>query len=364
MQKKSILLLLLSLVFVLLFASTSSAVIEVGSYDELYKVLPGGMEHSGYNKSVVEKAQKMVVDRQLLKRKLRIKFVKPIQFLSMNEKYFSVAFDVVAEPRKKMVFAILFERAGENRIAYSKNVYLSWLGPRDIALFQSLTVDDMVKSYRNMGVADCHSDFVRPKIEKLFATKANVGHKHSDLDLEGFISEQKIDSAITRDAELKVKIDMYVVTLEKRIAELEKTINDLKTTFKGVQRKGSNLVFNNMNVQITNGKGSTSAINGRGNLIVGYNESRGADSRKGSHNVIVGGKNNFSSFGGIVGGYNNSLSGEYSFIGGGHNNNASGEYSAITGGAKNNAKGTYSSINGQVGRTKVDSGKNKHFKKK
>lgn len=364
MQKKSILLVFSAIVLVLFSATISSAVIEVNSYEELYKVLPGGMEFAGYNTSVVEKAQKMVVDRQLLKRKLRIKFIKPIQFLSINEKYFSIAFDVVAEPRKKTVFVLLFEKAGENRIAYPKNIYLSWLGPRDIKLFQSLTVDDLAKSFRNMGVADCHSDFVRPKIEKVFATKANLGHKHTELDLEGIIPEGKIDSAITRDAELKVKMDMYVVALEKRIAELEKTVNELKTTFKGVKRKGSTLVFNNMNVQITNGKGSTSAINGRGNLIVGYNESRGGDSRKGSHNVVVGGKNNFSSYGGIVSGNNNSLSGKYSFVGGGHDNTASGDYSAITCGAKNNAKGKYSAISGQVGRTKVDSGQNKHFKKK
>ena len=118
-----------------------------------------------------------------------------------------------------------------------------------------------------------------------------------------------------------------------------------------------------MNVQITNGKGATSTKNGRGNLIVGYNESRGVDSRKGSHNIVVGGKNNYSSYAGVVSGHNNSISGKYSFIGGGHKNVVSGDSSAITGGSKNSAKGKYLSINGQVGRTKVDPGKNKHFKK-
>lgn len=364
MQKKTMLLNLLLPILVLLFANTAFGAIAVGSYDELYKVLPGGLEHVAYNKSVIEKAQKQVTARQFLRKKRKIKFIKPIEFLNLNEKYFSVAFDVLVEPRKKTVFALLFEKAGADRIAYNKNIYLSWIGARDIKIFKSMTIDDLVKSYRNMGVTDCHSDYVRPKVEKIFSAKADVGHKHKFSDIEGVLPESKIDNSIARDAELKVKIDSYAISLATRIAELEQTINGLKTTFKGVQRKGSSLVFNNMNVQITNGKGATGTINGRGNLIVGYNESRGKDSRKGSHNIVVGGKNNYTSYGGIVSGYNNSISGKYTFVGGGHNNSASGDYSAITGGGKNNTKGKYTSISGQVGRTKVDSGKNKHFKTK
>ncbi len=373
MQKKTILLNLLLTVLSLLFVNGAFGAIAVGSYDELYKVLPGGVEHVAYNKSVIEKAQKQVTERKKQRKKRKIKFVKPIEFLSLNEKYFSVAFDVVVVPRKKTVFALLFEKAGADRIAYNKNIYLSWIGARDIKIFKGLTIDDLVKNYRNMGVTDCHSDYVRPKVEKIFSAKADVGHIHkfSDIegilqfsDIEGILPESKIDNSIARDAELKVKIDSYVGTLENRITELESTINELKTTFKGVQRKGGSLVFNNMNVQITNGKGATEAINGRGNLIVGYNESRGKDSRKGSHNIVVGRKNNYTSFGGIVSGYNNSISGKYAIVGGGHNNYASGEYSAITGGGKNSAKGKYTSISGQVGRTKVDPIKNKHFKSK
>ena len=55
------------------------------------------------------------------------------------------------------------------------------------------------------------------------------------------------------------------------------------------------------NLRIVNGLGATDTINGLGNLIVGYNEPRGAgeDRRTGSHNVIVGEENNFISFGGV-----------------------------------------------------------------
>jgi hypothetical protein len=56
------------------------------------------------------------------------------------------------------------------------------------------------------------------------------------------------------------------------------------------------------NLRIVNGLGTTETTNGLGNLIVGYNEERAPDGatniRTGSHNVVVGAQNNFSSFGG------------------------------------------------------------------
>ena len=45
------------------------------------------------------------------------------------------------------------------------------------------------------------------------------------------------------------------------------------------------------------------AGNGLGNLVIGYNELRGAgDDRSGSHNLVIGSRNNYSSHGGLVGG--------------------------------------------------------------
>ena len=362
MQKKMFALCFVVFAMFVLFSGSASA-IEIKTYDELYKAIPGGIDGAGFNKTVISKAQKLVTDRQLLRRRRKVKFIKPIDLADINEKYISVAFEVQIKPRKKSVFTLLFEKAGPNRIAYPNTMYLSWIGEKDIQLFKNMTIESLSKSYQDMGVEDCRVEFVRTKVEKILATKSSIGHKHTGMDISGIIPEKKIDASITRDAELKAKVDIYVKGLEGRIAQLEKKINELNATLKGVKRNGSTLTFNNMNVQITNGRGSTGKINGRGNLIVGYNESRGSDSRKGSHNVIVGGKNNFSSYGSIVSGYNNAATNKYSFVGGGHNNTASGEYSSIIGGNKNNAKGSYSSINGQTGRTKVGSGQNKHFKK-
>src|SRR3954468_6203979 len=65
--------------------------------------------------------------------------------------------------------------------------------------------------------------------------------------------------------------------------------------------------FPAVNVQIINGAGATPALNGTGNLVIGYDESPGAQS--GSHNLVLGTGQSFTSFGGLVGGLSNTISG-------------------------------------------------------
>jgi len=117
-----------------------------------------------------------------------------------------------------------------------------------------------------------------------------------------------------------------------------------------------------INVQIVNGLGATNGhpansnsvdeletvVNGVGNLIVGYNElrSNGNDNRTGSHNVVTGHRQNFTSYGGVVVGRSNNLEGAYASIAAGASNTASGLSSAVTGGRDNVASGTYATISG------------------
>src|SRR5207237_4833363 len=72
--------------------------------------------------------------------------------------------------------------------------------------------------------------------------------------------------------------------------------------------------FTNVNVQLVNGTGATQTVNGRGNLIIGYNEFRGGandDDRRGSHNLVIGPRNNYTAkaWGGQVVGDYNTISG-------------------------------------------------------
>jgi len=108
-----------------------------------------------------------------------------------------------------------------------------------------------------------------------------------------------------------------------------------------------------VNVRIVNGTGTTDGtVNGLGNLIVGYNESRGAtDDRSGSHNIVGGIRNNYSSYGGLVVGYMNTISGACATVSGGHENTADGETASVSGGVQNIASGLLASVSGGAANT-------------
>jgi hypothetical protein len=111
------------------------------------------------------------------------------------------------------------------------------------------------------------------------------------------------------------------------------------------------------NLRIVNGLGATDTANGVGNVIVGYNEERGEGfsppdkPRTGSHNVVVGTGHNFSSFGGLVVGEFNEISGAFASVSGGIFNTASGNSAAVSGGSGNTASGDFSSATGGGGNT-------------
>jgi hypothetical protein len=70
---------------------------------------------------------------------------------------------------------------------------------------------------------------------------------------------------------------------------------------------GPTIQFSGVNVQVVNGEGKTASVNGDGNLVVGYDENAGKNDQTGSHNVILGGEQTFTSLGGILGGFKNGV---------------------------------------------------------
>ena len=113
---------------------------------------------------------------------------------------------------------------------------------------------------------------------------------------------------------------------------------------------GTDVTLTGYNLHIVNGLSSTGTLNGLGNLIVGYNalgNTLGAgDVRTGSHNLILGDLNNYSSFGGLVAGRDNAISGQYGSVSGGGLNAASGNYASVSGGNQNTANGDFASVSG------------------
>jgi hypothetical protein len=101
------------------------------------------------------------------------------------------------------------------------------------------------------------------------------------------------------------------------------------------------------NLRLVNGLRATATANGLGNLLVGYNEPRqGGNVETGSHNVVVGQGHNFSSFGGLVVGRQNEISGAFAAISGGFDNTASGASAAVSGGIFNRARGASAAVSG------------------
>jgi hypothetical protein len=105
------------------------------------------------------------------------------------------------------------------------------------------------------------------------------------------------------------------------------------------------LQFSGVNVQIVNGEGETATTNGAGNLVIGYDEQSGK-TQTGSHDVILGEEQQYTTFGGIVAGSGNTISGPGASVTGGSGNIASGQLASVTGGEQNEAQGFASSVTG------------------
>ena len=199
------------------------------------------------------------------------------------------------------------------------------------------------------------------------------------------------DSAAAEDVNANFQaLAAALSTAEKRIDTLEAKLASVSV----LDYNGHpTLRFSGVNVQVVNGEGATNTMNGTGNLIIGYDETDTSDTNRcsqgfdpvhgvyltlsncesngytlsstgfktGSHYLVVGMENNYSRWGGIVagyqntvsydfanviGGYANSATGPYATVFGGRGNNAISYVSSVTGGLANEARGPYTTING------------------
>jgi hypothetical protein len=130
------------------------------------------------------------------------------------------------------------------------------------------------------------------------------------------------------------------------ISELNSFVSVEYDEIEGVY--GPHVIFEGANVHIRSGYGQTNDNStGLGNLIVGYNELLGITwSRDGAHNLVLGIRNGFTSYGGIVAGNLNRVSAPYATITGGAWNEATGLGASVSGGEDNVASASSSSICG------------------
>jgi hypothetical protein len=166
-----------------------------------------------------------------------------------------------------------------------------------------------------------------------------------------------------------------VADLQTRVATAEAGVIPGLKDYVTVDTATHTVLFTGADVQIVNGLGSTATLNGLGNLIVGYNEPRPVDlpfvcsdglysdapscenagrlwapnHKSGSHNIVGGSNNSYSSFGGLIVGARNVINNDFASVSGGDGNISSGYLSSVGGGIINVASGTVSSVSGGWG---------------
>jgi Skp family chaperone for outer membrane proteins len=130
--------------------------------------------------------------------------------------------------------------------------------------------------------------------------------------------------------------------LSGEVSALQGTLADVSFNPSGPGGRPA-LTLSGANLQIINGQGHTASANGVGNLIVGYDE--GAGAQTGSHDIVLGENQTSTSYGGLLAGVSNVISGPFS-VAFGDANTASGSGSSVTGGGGNTASGEASTVAG------------------
>jgi hypothetical protein len=99
-------------------------------------------------------------------------------------------------------------------------------------------------------------------------------------------------------------VTAQIAQLQTLVAGLTSRVEALEAKLAHVSASGNDIVISGANLYVNDGSGTTDGpVNGLGNVVIGYNELRGAgDDRSGSHNLVFGSRNNYSSYGGLVGG--------------------------------------------------------------
>ncbi len=132
------------------------------------------------------------------------------------------------------------------------------------------------------------------------------------------------------------------------LPDILRRLNIMESKTAHITSTDRDVTISGANVHIVDGTGTTASSSSLGNLIVGYNGTRGfgSDLRTGSHNIVLGDRQNFSGYGGLVAGYSNSIGKPYATVTGGFNNAASGISSSISGGSNNTTYGDASAVSG------------------
>jgi hypothetical protein len=124
---------------------------------------------------------------------------------------------------------------------------------------------------------------------------------------------------------------------------LDQILPHVKYVENGVDSKPT-IQFSGVNVQVVNGEGKTASTNGEGNLVLGYDENESARNQNGSHNLVLGSEQAFTSYAGIIGGHDNVIAAPFASVLSGFEDDASAEDAVVVTGEADNALGKYAGV--------------------
>lgn len=154
-------------------------------------------------------------------------------------------------------------------------------------------------------------------------------------------------SVVTALALIQALLPGQGVALPPQAASLAARVEALETKLACVTASGTDFKFVGCNVHVLNGAAtaSTETTNSKGNLIIGYNEGLALD-RGGSHNLVIGQGHSYTSYGGLVAGSGNTVSGPNASVAGGSLNVATAANASVSGGRSNQAISPGGSVSG------------------
>ena len=138
-------------------------------------------------------------------------------------------------------------------------------------------------------------------------------------------------------------------------ARQQQALDALRTSNEGLTSKlgcvlrfsgPRDFIVDGCNLHVQNGMGQTGLLNRYGNVIIGYNKNE-VSTRTGSHNLILGDLHEYTSYGGIVSGTENTLAGSNATILGGGQNHANFTSAVILAADRGTADGNVVLIGGQ-----------------
>jgi hypothetical protein len=171
-----------------------------------------------------------------------------------------------------------------------------------------------------------------------------------------------INTSLTSDESAITSLQSASANYSTEITNIQSQTKFIST---GTDENGFPAMFiTQCNLWLQDGSGTTwdnyGALTGLGNLIIGYNElgqgNPNGDTRTGSHNLIVGVGNSYTSYGGVIFGFCDTSSAVWAAVTGGQFNTASSDWASISGGLYNSATGSAATVSGGAHNTASGAG--------